>query len=64
MDYGPRSGRAAKSSLPDAPAQLVGVAAHYEVRSWIGWHHHVTLSILALAFLTLERRRLGNRRLH
>jgi SRSO17 transposase len=38
--------------------------AHYEVRSWIGWHHHVTLSMLALAFLTLERRRLGKKRLH
>jgi len=38
--------------------------AHYEVRSWVGWHHHVTLSMLALAFLTLERRRLGKKRLH
>jgi SRSO17 transposase len=33
--------------------------AHYEVRSWVGWHHHMTLSMLALAFLTIERRRLG-----
>jgi SRSO17 transposase len=32
---------------------------HYEVRSWVGWHHHVTLSLLALWFLILERRRLG-----
>jgi len=32
---------------------------HYEVRSWVGWHHHVTLSLLALWFLVLERRRLG-----
>jgi SRSO17 transposase len=31
---------------------------HYEVRSWIGWHHHMTLSMLALCFLVLERRRL------
>jgi len=38
--------------------------AHYEVRSWIGWHHHVTLSMLALAFLTLERRRLGEKHRH
>lgn len=30
---------------------------HYEVRSWVGWHHHMTLSILALWFLVLERRR-------
>lgn len=31
--------------------------AHYEVRSWIGWHHHVTFSLLACWFLNLERRR-------
>ena len=30
----------------------------YEVRSWVGWHHHMTLSLLALWFLTLERSRL------
>jgi SRSO17 transposase len=33
--------------------------AHYEVRSWVGWHHHMTLSLLTLWFLVLERRRLG-----
>jgi SRSO17 transposase len=33
--------------------------AHYEVRSWVGWHHHITLALLALWFLVLERRRLG-----
>jgi SRSO17 transposase len=33
----------------------------YEVRSWVGWHHHMTLSLLALWFLTLERRRLGGK---
>jgi SRSO17 transposase len=27
---------------------------HYEGRSWMGWHHHVTLVMLAHAFLTLE----------
>jgi SRSO17 transposase len=32
---------------------------HYEVRSWVGWHHHMTLSLLALWFLILEKRRLG-----
>jgi SRSO17 transposase len=32
---------------------------HYEVRSWVGWHHHMTLSLLALWFLQLERLRLG-----
>jgi SRSO17 transposase len=35
--------------------------AHYEVRSWVGWHHHVTLSLLALWFLVLEQRRLGGK---
>ena len=32
---------------------------HYEVRSWVGWQHHMTLSLLALWFLQLERERLG-----
>jgi SRSO17 transposase len=32
---------------------------HYEVRSWIGWHHHMTLSLVALWYLCLERRRVG-----
>jgi SRSO17 transposase len=31
----------------------------YEVRSWVGWHHHMTLSLLALWFLVLERLRVG-----
>ena len=31
----------------------------YEVRSWVGWHHHMTLSLLALWFLQHERRQLG-----
>jgi SRSO17 transposase len=29
--------------------------SHYEVRSWVGWHHHMTLSLLALWFLRLEK---------
>ncbi|HKB42727.1 MAG TPA: IS701 family transposase [Gemmataceae bacterium] len=33
-----------------------GGLAHYEVRSWVGWHHHMTLSLLALWFLVVERR--------
>ena len=28
---------------------------HYEVRSYVGWHHHMTLSLLALWFLSRER---------
>jgi SRSO17 transposase len=35
---------------------------HYEVRSWVGWHHHVTLSLLALWFLLLEKGRLEKKR--
>jgi SRSO17 transposase len=34
---------------------------HYEVRSWVGWHHHMTLSLLALWFLQVERLRLGGK---
>jgi SRSO17 transposase len=34
---------------------------HYEVRSWVGWHHHMTLSLLALWFLERERLRLGGK---
>jgi SRSO17 transposase len=33
----------------------------YEVRSWVGGHHHMTLSMLALWFLTTERRRVGKK---
>ena len=36
--------------------------AQYEVRSWTGWHHHVTLSLLALWFLVLERRAMGEKK--
>lgn len=31
--------------------------AQYQVRNWIGWHHHQTLSFLATWFLTQENRR-------
>jgi SRSO17 transposase len=34
---------------------------HYEVRSWVGWHHHMTLSLVALWFLQTERLRLGGK---
>jgi SRSO17 transposase len=34
---------------------------HYEVRSWVGWHHHMTLSLLALWFLCLERLTIGEK---
>ena len=32
--------------------------AQYETRSWIGWHHHMTLVGLAHLFVTLAHRRL------
>jgi len=31
--------------------------AQYQVRNWMGWHHHQTLSLLAAWFLTREDRR-------
>ena len=34
----------------EAAKQEVGLA-DYEVRSWHGWHRHVTLAMLALALL-------------
>lgn len=37
--------------------QEVGLS-HYEVRSWPGWCHHMTLSLLALWFLQLEKEHL------
>jgi len=40
--------------------QEVGLDA-YEVRGWLGWHHHMTLVLLALWFLKLESRRLGEK---
>ena len=33
----------------------------YETRGWTGWHHHTALSLLALWFLSLQRRRLGEK---
>jgi SRSO17 transposase len=45
----------------EAAKQEAGLA-HYEVRSWVGWHHHMTLSVLALWFLCGEQRRGGGKR--
>lgn len=33
----------------------------YEVRGWRGFHHHMTLVMLALWFLVLQKRRLGGK---
>jgi len=43
----------AKSDLGMAP---------YETRSWVGWHHHMTLVALAHLFLVLTRRVLKKKR--
>jgi len=42
----------------EAAKQEVGLA-DYEVRSWHGWHRHVTLAMLALAFLAALRTKLN-----
>src|SRR5947209_6842268 len=42
----------------EAGGQAVGLH-QYEVRSWTGWQHHMTLTLLALWFLQLERLQLG-----
>ena len=42
--------------------QEVGMS-HYEVRSWTGWHHHMTLTLLALWFLQLERLEMGKKKI-
>ena len=34
---------------------------HYEVRRWDAWHRHVTLCLLAHAFLAVTRSRRGRR---
>jgi SRSO17 transposase len=34
----------------------------YETRGWVGWHHHTALAMLALWFLALQKRRLGEKR--
>ena len=34
---------------------------HYEVRGWVGWHHHMTLSFLAHHFLVRQRAARGEK---
>jgi SRSO17 transposase len=55
---GARSSRHRVEEVLEQGKGEVGLA-DYEVRSWVGWHHHVTLALLALWFLILERGRLG-----
>jgi SRSO17 transposase len=46
--------------LEDAKSYL-GMA-QYETRSWIGWHHHMSLVAMAHLFITLTRRDLKKKR--
>lgn len=34
---------------------------HYEVRSWTGWHRHITLAMLAHAYLAVVRKAAGEK---
>lgn len=34
----------------------------YETRGWLGWHHHTALSMVALAFLVLQKQRSEKKR--
>ena len=52
--------RPAVEQLFEEGNQEVGLN-HYEVRGWTGWQHHMTLTLLALWFLQVERRRLGEK---
>ena len=36
--------------------------AQYETRSYVGWHHHMSLVAMAHLFITLTRRALGKKR--
>jgi SRSO17 transposase len=36
--------------------------AQYETRSWVGWHHHMSLVAMAHLFITLTQRALGKKR--
>jgi SRSO17 transposase len=54
------SQRHAAEELYGAGKGEVGLG-QYEVRSWVGWHHHMTLSLLALWFLQLHKERLGGK---
>ena len=44
---------AVERNFRDAKTE-VGMA-DYQVRGWLGWHHHMTLVMLALLFLTREK---------
>ena len=52
--------RPAVGQLFEEGNQEVGLN-RYEVRGWTGWQHHMTLTLLALWFLRVERLRLGEK---
>jgi SRSO17 transposase len=43
----------------EAGKQEVGLG-DYEIRSWHGWYRHITLAVLALAFLAALRAKLSH----
>ena len=51
---------AVEDYLEDAKSYL-GMA-QYETRSYVGWHHHMSLVAMAHLFITLTRRALGKKR--
>ena len=51
---------AVEDDFEDAKSYL-GMA-QYETRSWVGWHHHMSLVAMAHLFITLTRRDLGKKR--
>ena len=51
---------AVEDYLEDAKSYL-GMA-QYETRSWVGWHHHMSMVAMAHWFITLTRRTLGKKR--
>lgn len=54
------SQRHGREELLEEGKEEVGLD-EYEVRSWVGWHHHMTLTLLALWFLQVEKLRWGGK---
>ena len=56
LNPNPQVGYLNGSASNSAVRQSNGVF-HYQVRNWLGWHHHQTLSLIAAWFLNEETRR-------
>jgi SRSO17 transposase len=56
---------ATRHTIEEDLARAKGQAgmADYEVRSYVGWHHHMTLVLMAQFFLLLEQRRIAKKNL-